>query len=254
MAEIAEGFSVNATIILDTYSINYVVGDIQHPKVNLLQDETQIDAALTLNATDVSNVLGDFRRSNTGSQGFTLKSATILDDSDASYNIADISHGKCVIRDDADTTSALLKLDDSDLSLYLGDFNRSNTGSQGFTLKSVLELDNNDDTAYFGDVSHGKCITSTDEESVSSSLILGETNLVEIIGDCFRQNKGQQGFTISSKIILGSSESNDIVGDIFRKNEPQYNATAKILAYKGKYYLIYTNERLYYFVKKSGEE
>lgn len=254
MAEIAEGFSINATIKLDTYSLSYVIGEIKHPKVSISQDETLFSADLILDTSQISSILGDFRRSNTGNQGYTLKASAILDDNDTAYNIADISHGKCVIRDDENITSALVKLDDNDISLYLGDFIRANSGSQGFTLKSVLELDDNDVTAYFGDISHGKCRISTDENNLASSLRLDEISLDDFLGDFCRKNKGQQGFTIYSKVILGSSENNDIIADIFRKNEPQYNATTKILAYKDKYYLVYINDRLHYFVTKTGEE
>lgn len=254
MAEIAEGFSINATIILDTYSLSYVIGEIRHPKVSLSRDKMILNADLILDTSETLSILGDFTRSNTGSQGYTVKASAILDDNDTSYNIADISHGKCVIRDDESITSALVKLDDNDISLYLGDIIRANSGSQGFTLKSVLELDDNDVTAYFGDISHGKCRISTDENNLTSSLILDEISLDDFLGDFCRKNKGQQGFTICSKVVLGSSENNDIIADIFRKNEPQYNATTRILAYKDKYYLVYINDRLHYFVTKTGEE
>ena len=253
MAEIAEGFSINATIILDTYSLSYVIGDIKHPKVNLSQEEMPIDAALTLNVTDISNILGDISRSNTGSQGFTIKAAAILDDNDDAFNIGDISHGKCVIRDDDNTTSAILKLDDHDLNLSLGDLIRSNSGNQGFTVKSVLKLDDKDNTEYFADISHGKCIIRDDEKYISSSLILDEECLDEFLGDFCRQNKGQEGFTVYSKAILDTSDKTDIVADIFRKNEPKYNATTKILAYKDKYYLVYANGRVYHFLTKTGD-
>ena len=253
MAEIAEGFSINATIILDAIGLSYIIGDIKHPKVNLSQVEMPIGAALTLDATDILNILGDIKRSNTGSQGFTIKAAAILDDKDNTFNIGDISHGKCVIRDDDNTTSAFMKLDNNDLSLYLGDFLRSNSGSQGFTVKSVLELDDKDNTDYFADISHGKCIIRDDEKYISSSLILDEECLDEFLGDFCRQNKGQEGFTIYSKAILDTSDKTDIVADIFRKNEPKYNATTKILAYKDKYYLVYANGRVYHFLTKTGD-
>ena len=163
MAEIAEGFSINATIILDTYSLSYVIGEIKHPKVSLSQHGMLLNADLILDTSESLSILGDFTRSNKGSQGYTVKASAILDDNDTAYNIADISHGKCVIRDDESITSALVKLDDNDISLYLGDFIRANSGSQGFTLKSILELDDNDFTAYFGDISHGKCRISTSD-------------------------------------------------------------------------------------------
>ena len=254
MAEIAEGFSINATIILDTYSLSYVIGEIKHPKVSLSQDAMMLSADLILDTSEPLSILGDFTRSNKGSQGYTVKASAILDDNDTAYNIADISHGKCVIRDDNNTTLALIKLDDKDINLYLGDFIRSNSGSHGFTIKSVLELDDNDVTAYFGDISHGKCRISTDENNLTSSLILDEISLDDFLGDFCRKNKGQQGFTICSKVILGSSDNNDIIADIFRKNDPKYESTARILAYNGRYYLIYTNDCLHYFIIKTGDE
>lgn len=254
MAEIAEGFSINATIILDTYSLSYVIGEIKHPKVSLSQDAMMLSADLILDTSEPLSILGDFTRSNKGSQGYTVKASAILDDNDTAYNIADISHGKCVIRDDNNTTLALIKLDDKDINLYLGDFIRSNSGSHGFTIKSVLELDDNDVTAYFGDISHGKCRISTDENNLTSSLILDEISLDDFLGDFCRKNKGQQGFTICSKVILGSSDNNDIIADIFRKNDPKYESTARILAYNGRYYLIYTNDCLHYFITKTGDE
>ena len=254
MAEIAEGFSINATIKLDTYSLSYVIGEIKHPKVSLSQDAMMLSADLILDTSEPLSILGDFTRSNKGSQGYTVKASAILDDNDTAYNIADISHGKCVIRDDNNTTLALIKLDDKDINLYLGDFIRSNSGSHGFTIKSVLELDDNDVTAYFGDISHGKCRISTDENNLTSSLILDEISLDDFLGDFCRKNKGQQGFTICSKVILGSSDNNDIIADIFRKNDPKYESTARILAYNGRYYLIYTNDCLHYFITKTGDE
>ena len=118
----------------------------------------------------------------------------------------------------------------------------------------MLELDDNDVTAYFGDISHGKCRISTDENNLTSSLILDEISLDDFLGDFCRKNKGQQGFTICSKVILGSSDNNDIIADIFRKNDPKYESTTRILAYNGRYYLIYTNDCLYYFITKTGDE
>lgn len=254
MAEIAEGFSINATITLDTYSLSYVIGEIKHPKVNLSQDAMMLSADLILDTSEPLSILGDFTRSNKGSQGYTVKASAILEDKDTAYNIADLSHGKCVIRDDNNTTLALIKLDDKDIDLYLGDFIRSNSGDHGFTLKSVLELDNNDVTAYFGDISHGKCRISADENNITSSLILDEISLDDFLGDFTRANKGQQGFTLSSKVILDSPDTNEILADIFRKNDPKYESTARILAYNGRYYLIYTNDCLHYFITKTGDE
>ena len=218
MAEIAEGYSINATIVLNAYTANSVIGEIKQPKVNLYDGSTLASASIILDATDTTRFLGEIRRTNLGNQGFTIKAAVTLNDIDVSFNVADISHGRCIITDVTHTTNALLELDNSDVTLYIGELKRSNSGNQGFTIKSSLSLDDKDDVYYFADISHSKCIIRSDEGDVLASLTIDEKNLEDILGDFYRANKGQQGFTLSSKVILDRHDTNEILADVFRKN------------------------------------
>lgn len=142
MAEIAEGFSINATLVLNSSASSYVIGDIKQPKVKLSEDSTLARAYIALDIYDSLNTLGEIKRSNNGSQGFSVKAAVLLNDSDDSFSIADISHAKCITTDETNTTNASLELNNYDLALYLGDLKRSNSGNQGFTIKSYLSIDN----------------------------------------------------------------------------------------------------------------
>ena len=254
MAEIAEGFSINATLVLNSSASSYVIGDIKQPKVKLSEDSTLAQAYLALDVYDSLNTLGEIKRSNNGSQGFSVKAAVLLNDSDDSFSIADISHAKCRTTDETNTTNASLELDNYDLALYLGDFKRSNSGNQGFTIKSYLSIDNKADSYYFADISHGRCVIKNDEGNLLAELTLDNGSFEHILGDFTRANKGQQGFTLSSKVILDRPDTNEILADIFRKNDPKYESTARILAYNGRYYLIYTNDCLHYFITKTGDE
>ena len=93
-----------------------------------------------------------------------------------------------------------------------------------------------------------------DEGNLLAKLTLDNGSFEDILGDFTRANKGQQGFTLSSKVILDRPDTNEILADIFRKNDPKYESTARILAYNGRYYLIYTNDCLHYFITKTGDE
>ena len=72
MAEIAEGFSINATLVLNSSASSYVIGDIKQPKVKLSEDSTLAQAYLALDVYDSLNTLGEIKRSNNGSQGFSI--------------------------------------------------------------------------------------------------------------------------------------------------------------------------------------
>ena len=253
MAEIAEGFSVNATINLDEYASVNVIGDIKLPKTNITKEESTIAASVILDNSDTSHYIGDIRRANTGTQGFTIKAASLLDDIDINLVLADISHGRSVISDQTNDLLVSLLLDDNNVFAYIGDIRRANSGTQGFTIKSTLSVDEIDTTTYFADIAHARCIINDYESELSASLILDVPEDSEILADIRRANNGTQGFTLKAFSMLDNYDEIFDIGDMYRSNSKYSRSTTRIIYYKGKKYLLYQADKLHYVLSELGD-
>ena len=172
MAEIAEGFSVNAVINLDEYASINVIGDIRLPKTNITKEEATTAANILLDISDTSQYIGDIKRSNIGTQGFTIKAASSLNTIDDNSVLADVAHGRSIISNQTNDLLVSITLDSVKTSDYIGDIKRANSGSQGFTIKSTLGVDIPDTVDYFADIAHARCIINNHESEVRSLLIL----------------------------------------------------------------------------------
>ena len=254
MAAIAEGFTVNAVITLDDYSDSEFLGDIIHGRGLTVSDEKDFVAALTLDNYNQDLTIGDLVRSNSGSQGFTLKSTISLDGKDTSNYVADITHSRCIIKDDAVDILSSITLGSIGANESLGDIVRSNTGSEGFTLKSSLSLNAIDTSNYFADIAYARCIVSDDNSDFIGSITLDEESAKEILGDVIRSNSGQEGFTLKVSSRLNNYDESDLVADLFRSIKGHAITRLNIMYYKGKRYWILTNDKIHYFIMKSGEE
>lgn len=254
MAEIAEGFTVNAVITLDDYLSTDFVGDIIHGRGIVSEEEKAIAANAILNSYNQDGTIGELLRANSGSQGFTLKSSVLLDNSDITNCLADIAHSRCIVKDDAGDILSSLTLNSNNKNEYIGDLIRANSGSQGFTLKSSLILNTPDTNNYFADIAHTRCIITNNEDKILASVTLDEESAKEILGDITRSNSGQQGFTLRASSRLNNYDENSLIADIYRSISGRRKATTGVIDYKGKRYLVYTNDSIHYFITKSGEE
>lgn len=252
MAEIAEGFSVNAVINLDQYLSINVVGDIRLPKTNITEEEDSTAANILLDISDTSQYIGDIKRANTGTQGFTIKAASSLNTIDNNSVLADIAHGRSIISDLTNDLLVSITLDNVQASDYIGDIKRANSGSQGFTIKSTLGVDIPDTIDYFADIAHARCIINNNESEVRSSLILDVPEDSGILADIHRANDGTQGFTLKAFSMLDNYDETFDIGDIYRSNSKYSRSTTKIIYYKDKKYLLYQADKLHYILSELG--
>lgn len=253
MAEIAEGFSVNAVIKLDEYVSINVIGDIRLPKTNITEEEGTTAASVTLDNSDTSHYIGDIKRANTGTQGFTIKAASLLNDIDINLVLADISHGRSVISDQTNDLLVSLLLDDNNAFDYIGDIRRANSGTQGFTIKSTLSINKTDIATYFADIAHARCIIKNCESELDASLTLDVSEDSEILADIRRSNDGTQGFTLKAFSMLDNYDANSEIADIYRSVKGLSRSTTKIIYYKGKKYLLYQADKLHYILSELGD-
>lgn len=254
MAAIAEGFTVNAVITLDDYSDADFLGDIIHGRGLTASEEKNFAAVLTLDSFNQDLTIGDLLRANSGSEGFTLKSTISLDDKDTGKYVADIAHSRCIIKNDTGDILSSIILGSIGVNEYLGDIVRSNSGSEGFTLKSILSLNIPDTRNYLADIAHARCIVTNENEEVIGSITLDEESAKEILGDVIRSNSGQEGFTVKASSKLDNYDDTDLVADLFRSIKGRVNARLNIMYYNGKRYWVLTNDKIHYFVMKTGEE
>ena len=254
MAVIAEGFTVNAVITLDDYLSTDFVGDIVHGRGTVSEEEKALAANAILNSYNQDSTIGELLRANSGSQGFTLKSSVLLDNSDITNYLADIAHSRCIVKDDAGDILSSLTLNSDNEIEYIGDLIRANSGSQGFTLKSSLSLNTPDTNNYFADIAHARCIVTNDNNDIIGSITLDEESAKEILGDITRSNSGQEGFTLKASSKLNNYDESALVADLFRSIKGHVNARLNIIYYKGKRYWVLTDDKIHYFVMKSGEE
>ena len=77
MAETAEGFTVNANIVLDESSASGFIADIYHDVGIISENTISYNGTVLLSDTDESFFLGEIKRANSGSHGFTIKSSVL---------------------------------------------------------------------------------------------------------------------------------------------------------------------------------
>lgn len=253
MAEIAEGFSVNAVINLDEYVSINVIGEIRLPKTNITEKEGTTAANILLDISDTSQYIGDIKRSNIGTQGFTIKAASSLNTIDDNSVLADIAHGRSIISDQTNDLLVSVTLDSVKESDYIGDIKRANSGSQGFTIKSTLGVDIPDIVDYFADIAHARCIINDYESELDASLILDIPENSEILADIRRANSGTQGFTLKAFSMLDNYDENSEIADIYRSVKGLSRSTTKVIYYKGKKYLLYQADKLHYILSRLGD-
>ena len=253
MAVITEGFSVNAYIVIDQYNSVNVLGDIKLPRTNTTEENVTTAGTVLLNSNDVNQYIGDIKRSNTGIQGFTIKAITTLDDGDSNSICADVAHSRSVISDQSKDLSASVVLDTIQTSQYIADIRRANSGTQGFTVKSLLSIGSYENIDNLADIAHARCIINDYESELSASLILDVPEDSEILADIRRANSGTQGFTLKAFSMLDNYDENSEIADIYRSVKGLSRSTTKVIYYKGKKYLLYQADKLHYILSGLGD-
>lgn len=253
MAEIAEGYTFNATVTLNTYDALAVLGDIKLPKTSITEDSLGCSASLTLNTADANAYIGEILRTNTGSHGFTIKASCSLNTLDKTQYIGDIKHSKIKITEESGDTNASLVLDATDESAYIGELLRTNKGSHGLTIKATSVLNKRNPADVIGDIRHSVAIDSEQTRDVMADLMLDNMDATGYLGDVLRANTGKQGFTVKSNITLDGYSKQELLGDIYRSVRGIHVFdTMGIVAYKGKYYFVYGNDKIYDVILKGG--
>ena len=254
MAEIAEGFTVNANLTLDIYSSLDYIGDIIHGRGIRSLEDKEFTAVLTLDTFNQNSTIGDLLRANVGNQGFTIKSTLSLETTDNNSYFADIVHSRCIIKDDAGDTLSSITLGSINANEYIGDIIRANSGNEGFTLKSSLSLNTPDISNYFADIAHARCIITDDNNDFIGSITLDVELAKEILGDVIRSNSGQEGFTVKGSSRLNNYDESGLIAEIYRSISGRRKASIGVILYKGKRYLVYTKDTVHYFVTKMSDE
>lgn len=247
MAEIAEGFTVSAVVTLNYYDGLNVLGEVKLPTTKITEDAIERTASLVLEDSAPSDYLGDILRANRGNEGFTLKGSCSSNIIDTSDYIGDIKHGKCIISDQTGDCAASLTLSNDNTADYIGDILRANSGSQGFTLKAATTLNSMDVTGIVGDIKHGKVRIEDTSEDIRATLILDRpyADFNGYLGDIVRENFGKQGFTVKAFSSLNTYGKQEVLGDVFRSMGGVLLPNIGVFAYKGKYYFMYTNEKIH---------
>lgn len=254
MAEIAEGFTVNANIKLDVCLALDFIGDIVHDRGIRSSEDKEFAAAITLDNYNPNFTIGDLLRANAGNQGFTIKSTLSLETTDSNSYFADISHSRCIIKDDAGDTFSSITLDSINANEYIGDIIRANSGNEGFTLKSSLSLNTPDISNYFADITHARCVVTDDNNDFIGSITLDKESVKDILGDIIRSNSGQEGFTVKGSSRLNNYDESGLIAEIYRSISGRRKASIGVIFYKGKRYLVYTKDTVHYFVTKMSDE
>lgn len=244
MAETSEGFSINVNIIVDNYDDIATLGEIRlSPVVVITDSSAEYSTSIILDKDNSSDFIGDIKRANNGNEGFTIKSDCYLDRPKIEEVLGDIKHGKVIISQAAADILSSIVLDDTDTDLFVADFLRSNSGSQGFTLKAGIELDSSDIDFIIADIIHGKIITSEDDRDILASLCLDKTDN-KCIGDFLRSNKGH-GLLVKGYLNLNDYEREKIVGDLYRSNKTKSTYNTIVFIWNGEKYFVIADERLF---------
>lgn len=252
MSASAEGFTLNAYIVLDNYEATSLIGEYRHARASVYEQSKDFSANLLIGNTFSNEYIADILRSNGGNQGFTLKSSISLDNNNSTDYIADIIHARVIINSVTSDINANISLDNKSIDEYIADIRRSNNGSQGFTLKSSISVDEKEVAAYLADIIHGRCIIANDTYDYISNITLDNAENSEILADILRQNQGQQGFTLKAITILDNYNDNEAFADMYRSIKADNLPTVKVLYYNGKRYFVYQEYKLHYFILETG--
>lgn len=244
MAEIAEGYTFNATITLNAYNAAAVLGDIKLPKTVITEDTLSCSASLTLDDTDTSFYVGEILRTNTGLHGFTIKGSCSLNVLDKTQYIGDIKHDKIKITEESGDTNASLVLDKADEDAYVGDILRTNIGSHGFTVKATSILNKRDPSDVIGDIRHSVAIDSEQTRDVKADLMLDDMDARNYLGDVLCANTGKQGFTVNANITLDNYNEQEVIGDTYRSVGGTLWDRLGVVAYKGKFYFAFNKDKI----------
>lgn len=254
MADTAEGFTVNAYIVLDESSSAGFIADIYHDTAVITEKSISYNGTVLLSDTDDSFFIGEIKRANSGNQGFTIKSSVTLESKDDTLYIADIAHGRIVTSEKSEEILSSVTLDNIEQEKFLGDILRANSGSQGFTVKSVLSIDESNISTFLGELSYPRSITREDNRDIASTLILDLKEDSEIVADIKRANFGQQGFTLKAFSRLDNYDKAQYIADIYRSINGKDCSKTQIIYYKGERYLLYRVGSLYYIITEAGNE
>lgn len=255
MAEIAEGFTISAIITLNTYDGLNVLGEIKLPTTKITEDTIERTASLILEDSAPSAYLGDILRTNFGTQGFTIKascSANTIDNNDC---VGDIKCARCIISDQTGDCNASVLLDSIDTANYIGDILRANSGNQGFTVKALTTLNTMNAEDIIADINHGKVHIEDISEDIRATLIIDRpyADFKDYLGDIVRENFGKQGFTVKAFSSVSTYGKHEVLGDVFRSMGGKLLPDIGVFAYKGKYYFMYTNEKIHDMMFKEKE-
>lgn len=244
MAEIAEGYTFNATVTLNTYDALAVLGDIKLPKTSITEDSLGCSASLTLNTADSNAYIGEILRTNTGSQGFTIKGSCSLNTLDKTQYLGDIKHSKIKITEESGDTNASLVLDAADSSAYIGELLRTNKGLHGFTVKATSVLNKRNPADVIGDIRHSVAIDSEQTRDVMADLMLDNMDATGYLGDVLRANIGKHGFTVNANAYLDDYSEQEVIGDMYRSVGGTLWNRLGVVAYKGKFYFAFNKDKI----------
>lgn len=248
MAVVAEGFTLNANIVLDNYDASGIIGEYKHARASVYEENKDFAATLLLENVLANEYIADVLRSNSGNQGFTLKSSISLNNNNSTDYMADVIYARAIINSVTSDINANISLDNKSADEYIADILRSNSGSQGFTLKSIISIDEKEVAAYFADIIHGRCVITSDTYDYPCYLTIDDTKNSEIFADILRQNQGQQGFTLKATSVLDRYNDNEAFADMYRSITVDSIPTVKILYYKGKRYFVYQKDNIYHLI------
>ena len=254
MAETAEGFTVNANIVLDESSASGFIADIYHDVGIISENTISYNGTVLLNNTDESFFLGEIKRANLGSYGFTIKSSVTLESEDDTLYIADIAHGRIITSEKSDELLSSVILDNIEQEKVIGDILRSNQGCYGFTVKSILSIDESNLSDFLGELSYPRSVTREDNRDITSTLIIDLREDSKILADIKRANFGQQGFPLKALSRLDNYDNNQNIADIYRSISGRSCPKTQIIYYKGKKYFLSRIGSLYYIITEAGNE
>lgn len=246
MAEVSEGFTVNGSVVLDDLLSSCYIADIYHDRGIITEETFSRNGTVILSDCDTSLYIGEIKRANSGSQGFTIKGSVGLDVKDTAIYLADVAYSRLVINNNSSDILSSIILDSTENDKYIGEIKRANSGNQGFTVKSTLYLDDNNVSDYSGDIAYARSRHYDDNLDIDSVLVLDVSEDSEILADLKRANQGQYGFTVKALNRLDNFDNNQNIADVFRSINGYELTKTKVIYYKGKKYLLYRYNQLYY--------
>lgn len=246
----AEGFSLTASVIIDSDDSQSIIGDIAHAQNFIIYDDTyDYPAFCLIDDQNTNSYIGDILRSNTGSEGFVIKTSVLLDDYSDANLIADIRHSRILESEEERAHNASLFLDDYDGGQTIGDVTRENYGSSGFSLQTVLKIDDIDENLTVGDILHPTGPRSSDSNVYYSSLILDNIQKESYVADTLRivtENPiNRIDFNLKATLNVDYNDNTKIVGDLFRSSTGLNIQMINILLYKDKRHVVLYKDKLH---------